>query len=132
MRVFFYIKTAQVISVVGYDTYLFIKLIVTQKLPVIEPVPAPWTSLLSKENAVLFKHQLLFIYAGTAKKRRSVSSRLCAARQSETEHVSGVEHERSEERSGHISFRAESVFLKIPLRSLNTLSAARSDQMPLW
>ncbi len=31
-------------------------------------------------------------------------------------------------RSGHISFRAESAFLKIPLRSLNTLSAARSTQ----
>ncbi len=30
--------------------------------------------------------------------------------------------------SDHISFRAESVFLKIPLRSLNTLSAARSAQ----
>ncbi len=34
--------------------------------------------------------------------------------------------ERGAERSGHISFRAESAFLKIPLRSLNTLSAARS------
>ncbi len=34
----------------------------------------------------------------------------------------------SGERSDHISFRAESVFLKIPLRSLNTLSAARSAQ----
>ncbi len=33
--------------------------------------------------------------------------------------MSGVERERS----GHISFRAESVFLKIALRSLNTLSA---------
>ncbi len=30
--------------------------------------------------------------------------------------------------SGHISFRVESVFLEIPLRSLNTLSAARSAQ----
>ncbi len=30
--------------------------------------------------------------------------------------------------SDHISFRAESAFLKIPLRSLNTLSAARSAQ----
>ncbi len=39
---FFYIKTSQAISVVGNDTYLFIKLIITQKLPVIEPVPAPW------------------------------------------------------------------------------------------
>ncbi len=37
---------------------------------------------LSKENAVLFKHQL-FIYPFIAKKRRSVSSRLCAADQSE-------------------------------------------------
>ncbi len=37
----------------------------------------------SKGNAVLFKHQLLFIYTCTAKKRRYVSSRLCAARQSE-------------------------------------------------
>ncbi len=37
---------------------------------------------LSKENAVLFKHQL-FIYPFIAKKRRSVSSRLCAVRQSE-------------------------------------------------
>ncbi len=48
-----------------------------------QAVPAPWTSLLSKENAVLFKHQLLFIYPCTAKTRRSVSPRLCAARQSE-------------------------------------------------
>ncbi len=30
--------------------------------------------------------------------------------------------------SDHISFRAERVFLKIALRSLNTLSAARSAQ----
>ncbi len=30
----------------------------------------PWTSLLSKENAVLFKHQLLFIYACTQSERR--------------------------------------------------------------
>ncbi len=35
---------------------------------------------------------------------------------------------RSGERSDHISFRAESVFLKIALRSLNTLSTARSAQ----
>ncbi len=40
------------------------------------------------------------------------------------EHVSGVERERSD----HISFRAESVFLKIALRSFNTLSAACSAQ----
>ncbi len=49
-----------------------------------------------------------------------------------SEHVSGVERERSGERSDHISFRAESVFLKIALRSLNTLSAARSAQNTLW
>ncbi len=42
-----------------------------------------------------------------------------------SEHVSGVERERSEECSDHISFREESVFLKIALRSLNTLSAAQ-------
>jgi len=41
------------------------------------------------------------------------------------EHVSGVG---SEEHSDHVSFRAESVFLKIALRLLNTLSAARSAQ----
>ncbi len=34
--------------------------------------------------------------------------------------------------SDHISFRAESVFLKIPLRLLNTLSSARSAQNALW
>ncbi len=32
------------------------------------------------------------------------------------------------ERIGHISFKAESAFLKIPLRSLNMLSTARSTQ----
>ncbi len=35
---------------------------------------------------------------------------------------------RSGERVDHISFRAESAFLKIAIRSLNTLSAARSAQ----
>ncbi len=51
-----------------------------------------------------------------------------------SEHVSGVERERerSGERSDHISFRAESVFLKIAHRSLNTLSAACSAQNALW
>ncbi len=39
-----------------------------------------------------------------------------------------MQSKRSGERSDHISFRAESVFLKIPLRSLYTLSAARSAQ----
>ncbi len=36
------------------------------------------------------------------------------------EHVSGVG---SEEHSDHVSFRAESVFPKIPLRLLNTYAA---------
>ncbi len=48
------------------------------------------------------------------------------------EHVSRVERERSGERSDHISFRAESAFLKIAFRWLNTLSAARSAQNALW
>ncbi len=43
------------------------------------------------------------------------------------EHVSGAC-----ERSGHFSLRAESAFLKIPLHSLNTLSAAHSTQNALW
>ncbi len=70
--------------------------------PTTIPVPAPWAgnggpgppgeslvpaldepAVLSKETAVLFKHQLLFIYHCIAKKRRSVSSRLCTAHQSE-------------------------------------------------
>ncbi len=38
---FFYIKTAQVISVVGYDIYLFIKLLITRKLPVIAQIFLP-------------------------------------------------------------------------------------------
>ncbi len=40
--------------------------------------------------------------------------------------------ERSGEHSGHISFRAKNAFLKITLRSLNTLHAARSTQNALW
>ncbi len=44
------------------------------------------------------------------------------------EHVRGARAERSGERSDHISFRAESAFLKIAFRWLNTLSAARSAQ----
>ncbi len=39
------------------------------------------------------------------------------------EHVSGVERERSGKRSSHISFRAESAFLKI---------SARSTQNAFW
>ncbi len=38
---FFDISTAQVISVVCYDTYLFIKLLITRKLPVIAQICLP-------------------------------------------------------------------------------------------
>ncbi len=45
-----------------------------------------------------------------------------------TKNACCMQSTRSGERSDHISFRAESIFLKTVLRSLKTLSAARSAQ----